>query len=416
VATGRISKRSVDAMEAPAESGRTWLWDDQVRGFGVTMTNAGRKSYIVQYRLGGGSAAAKRMRIGTHGSPWTPDTARERAVELLRLVAEGVDPSTVDADRARADEATEVERAHFAFGNFADRFLERHVVDGKLRSQKDIEGTFARDLRPWFGEKSVLAITKQDVKDMLAHVSGRSRSAANKAHKWLNRMFTWGMKHDKLETSPMFGLTKPHAESKRDRILSDFEVKLLVRATEGVAWQFGLLILLLLLTGQRLREVAGMQWVEIDLVKREWIIPGARTKNKLRHLVPLSRQVVRLLKVAQAKGDGDGLVLTTNGRTPVSGFSKLKVTIDALMVGMTRTRIADWVVHDLRRTFATGCAALGVPIEHSEALLNHISGTRGGVAGVYHLYAYAKEKRVALQRWADRVEKLVGILPTPNAG
>lgn len=403
-------------MEPPPPGGRTWLWDDQIRGFGVTMTTTGRKSYILQYRVGGGSGPNRRLRIGTHGSPWTPEAARDRATELLKLVEEGIDPANAEADAERAAEGQAGERAHFAFGNFADRFIARHVVAGGLRSQKDIEGTFDRDLRPWFGDKSVLEITKQDVKDMLAHVGDRSHAAANKAHKWLNRMFTWGMKHDRLETWPMVGLTKPFPEPKRDRVLNDREVRLLVRAVERLAWQFAALILLLLLTGQRLREVAGMRWEEIDFAKREWIIPGDRTKNKRRHLVPLSRQVVRLLKSLPTMGAEHGLVLTTNGRTAISGFSKLKVMIDTFIAGMTRTRIADWVVHDLRRTFATGCAALSIPIEHSEAALNHVSGTRGGIAGVYHLYAYAKEKRVALQRWADRVEKVVGVLPTPIAG
>ena len=205
MATARVSKRTVDAMASPEDGGRSWLWDDQVRGFGGTMTTTGRKSYVLQYRVGGGSCPARRFRIGTHGSPWTPEAARNRAIELLRLVEAGVDPSTVEADEARAEAASAEEREHFAFGKFADRFIKRHVIDGGLRSRKDIEGTFERDLRPWFGDKSVLEITKQDVKDLLASVGDRSHAAANKAHKWLNRMFTWGMKHDRLEDSPMLG-------------------------------------------------------------------------------------------------------------------------------------------------------------------------------------------------------------------
>lgn len=380
------------------------------------MTATGRRSYVLQYRVGGGSAPARRMRIGTHGSPWTAESARERALELSRMVVDGVDPANADEDAARVMEEARVTDEYFAFGAFADRFIARHVIAGGLRSLKDIEGTFDRELRPWFGDKSVLAITKQDVKDMLAHVGLRSRSAANKAHKWLNRMFTWGMKHDRLETSPMFGLTKPYPEMKRERVLTDGEVKVLVGAVGGIAWQFAVLILLLLLTGQRLREVAGMRWEEIDFSKREWIIPGERTKNKRRHLVPLSRQVMRILRALDHNGVNEGLVLTTNGRTPISGFSKSKAAIDLLMASASVRKIPAWVVHDLRRTFATGCAELRIPIEHSEAVLNHVSGTKGGVAGVYHLYAYAKEKRVALQRWADRVEKIVGRTITIEPG
>lgn len=209
----------------------------------------------------------------------------------------------------------------------------------------------------------------------------------------------------------MAGLTKPHPEPKRDRVLADFEVRLLLRAIAEITLQFEALVLLLLLTGQRLREVAGMRWEEIDLQKREWIIPASRTKNKRKHLVPLSRQVMKILLALNPDRTATGLPFTTNGRMPISGFSKSKMALDAAITRLTRRAIEHWVIHDLRRTLATGCAELRVPIEHSEAVLNHVSGTKGGVAGVYHPHAYAAEKRVAVQRWADRVERIVGTFP-----
>lgn len=411
MATAKVSKRTVDAMEAPAEGKRTWLWDDQVRGFGVVMSASGRKVYVVQYRIGGKSNTAKRLTIGTHGSPWTPDAARERALELLRVVETGVDPAMAEQLAAEAEEAATRARREFGFSAFADRFIEKHVIAGQLRSRKDIEGTFDRDLRPWFGEQLVTEITNKDVKKMLAHVGERSRSAANKAYKWLSRMYTWGIQHDELESHPLVGLKRPFPEPKRERVLQKFEIRLVVAVATKITWQFGALILLLPLTGQRLREVAGIRWDEIDLAKKEWTIPGSRTKNKRRHLVPLSRQVMALLKHLRKLTSGDRLILTTTGRTPISGFSKAKLAIDELVARATNRTVADWVMHDLRRTMATGCAELKVPLEHSEAVLNHISGTQGGIAGTYHLYRYAKEKRVALQRWADRVEAICGVIP-----
>lgn len=411
MATAKVSKRTVDAMETPAEGKRTWLWDDQVKGFGVVMSASGRKVYIVQYRVGGKSSAAKRLTIGTHGSPWTPDAARERALELLRVVETGVDPAKTEQLAAEAAEEVERARREFGFGAFADRFIEKHVVGGNLRSRTDIEGTFDRDLRPWFGDALVTDITNKDVKKMLAHVGDRSRSAANKSYKWLSRMYTWGIQHDGLESHPLVGLKRPFPELKRERVLQKFEIKLLVVVATKITWQFGALILLLLLTGQRLREVAGIRWDEIDLAKREWIIPGTRTKNKRTHLVPLSRQVMAILKHLRKLTSGDGLILTTTGKSPISGFSKAKTAIDELVARATNRTVADWVMHDLRRTVATGCAELKVPLEHSEAVLNHVSGTQGGIAGTYHLYRYAKEKRVALQRWADRVEAICGSIP-----
>ena len=305
------------------------------------------------------------------------------------------------------------DRAHFDFDAFADGFIERHVKANGLRSLKDIEGTYDRDLRPWFKGKSVRKITKADVKAMLAHVALRSRPAANKAHKWLNRLFTWGMKHDRLEDSPMFGLTKPFPEGKRDRVLDRAEIRTVVAALPALARVFQALVLLLLLTGQRLREVAGMRWEEIDLELDEWIIPGTRTKNKLKHLVPITRQMrAILMEISGGATDLRGLILTTNGRTAISGFSKAKAALDEAIEAIAGIGVVPgWVYHDLRRTLSTGCGELRVRIEHSEAVLNHISGTKGGVAGTYHLYQYADEKREALQLWADHLEKVIGAAP-----
>ena len=140
------------------------------------MSASGRKVYVVQYRVGGKSNTAKRLTIGTHGSPWTPDAARERALELLKVVETGVDPAKADELAAEAEEEAERIKREFGFGAFANRFIEKHVVAGGLRSRKDIEGTFDRDLRPWFGEQLVTEITNKDVKKMLAHVGERSRS------------------------------------------------------------------------------------------------------------------------------------------------------------------------------------------------------------------------------------------------
>ena len=411
MATAKVSKKTVDAMEAPTEGRQAWLWDDHVRGFGVVMSSSGRKVYVVQYRVGGKSTTAKRLRIGTHGSPWTPDDARARALELLRMVENGVDPAKVGDVAAEAAEEAARLRRELGFTAFADRFIQKHVIDGGLRSRKDIEGTLERDLKPRFGDQLVTEITSKDVKRMLADVGDRSRSAANKAYKWLSRMYTWGIQHDQLETHPLVGLKRPFPEPKRDRVLQKFEIMLVADVATKITWQFGALLILLLLTGQRLREVAGMRWDEIDLVKREWIIPSTRTKNKRAHLVPLSKQVMAILRHIRELTSGDGLILTTNGRTPVSGFSKAKLTIDALIARATNRMVPEWVMHDLRRTMATGCSELKIPLEHSEAALNHISGTQGGVAGTYHLYKFAKEKRVALQRWADKVEAICGGIP-----
>ena len=410
MAVTRITKRTVDTVHCPPGKRNVCLWDDTVKGFGLVITSNGARTYVVQYRIGGRDAKTRRYTIGRHGSPWTPHTARERALDILQLVRTGVDPIDSERDARRMSDEDDEDRAYFDFDAFADRFIEKHVKANALRSLKDIQGTFDRDLRPWFRGKSVRRIVKADVKAMLSHVADRSQSAANKAHKWLNRMFTWGIKHDRLEDSPMNNLTKPFPEPKRDRVLDRSEIRTLVAAVPKLARVFEAMVLMLLLTGQRLREVAGIRWEEIDLERDEWIIPASRTKNKLRHLVPITRQMRSILmELSGGRTDLRGLVLTTNGRTPISGFSKAKEALDAAIDGLAGPGVVPgWVYHDLRRTLSTGCGELRIRIEYAEAVLNHVSGTKGGVAGTYNLYQYRTEKQEALEAWADHLERVVG--------
>lgn len=411
-----ITKDTLNKLQFPSrEEGRRVLWDTRLKGFGIRVNPTGSIVFVVQYRPGGRKTATTRtLTIGKLGSPWTPDTARLEARKVLERVHLGHDPiAEREAAEAAADEAARDE-AHYDFDAFADRYI-AHVKASEMRSLKDIEGTFNRDIRPAFRGKSVRQITNNDVKVMRAKVGDRSHSAANKAHKWLSAAFAWGVENDGLDTSPMLGLKKPFKEPKRTRVLAEWEVAVIWSVLPQMAWQFAMLMRLMILTGQRLREIAGMRWEEIDLEKKEWIIPGTRTKNKLTHLVPIVPQIERLL--VQIEPDASkrrGLLLTSNGRTPVSGFSKSKAEMDdlvdaALSESRWRNRgtVSPWVRHDTRRTLSTMCGEMGVPLEHAEAVLNHVSGTLSGVAGTYWLYKYAKEKRQALTKWGARVERVL---------
>lgn len=411
-----ISKKLLNELPFPApHEGRRVLWDRQLKGFGIRVNPNRTIVFVVQYRMKSKGAKTQTYTIGKYGSPWSPDAAREEARALLERVHHGEDPIAArrqaDAD---AEKAAAAER-HYDFDAFADRYIERHVKANGMRSLADIQGTFDRDLRPFFKGMSVRRITKQDCKDMRAKVGLRSKSAANKAHKWLNAAFMWGIEHDGLESSPMFGLKKPFKEEKRTRIFAEWEIALLWSVLPALAWQFAMLMRILILTGQRLREVAGIRWEEIDLDRKEWIIPGSRTKNKQTHLVPIAPVFERLLASIEPEPKRrQGLLLTTNGRTPVSGFSKSKTEMDELIAtalgnGKWRDRgpFDPWVRHDSRRTLSTMCGEMNVPIAHAEAVLNHVSGTLAGVAGTYWLYKYAKEKRRALCKWEARLERIM---------
>jgi integrase len=410
-----ITKSNLNGLKPPSkEEGRRTYWDPQLKGFGIRVNPSGSIVFIVQYRAGSRkTASTKTLTIGKYGSPWAPDSARLEARAVLERVHLGHDPIAERKAAEAAAREAETADTYYDFDAFADRYIERHVKANDLRSLGDIEGTFNRDLRPFFRGKSVLEITKQQCKDMRTEVGERSKSAANKAHKWLNGAFMWGIEHDGLESSPMFGLKKPFKEEKRTRVLTEWEIAVVWSVLPLMAWQFAMLMRMLILTGQRLREIAGIRWEEIDLERLEWIIPGARTKNKREHLVPISPQLERLLKSIEPDATRRrGLLLTTNGRTPISGFSRSKTEMDDLVeTAMRDPRWRDrgpvrpWVRHDTRRTFSTMCGEMSVSLEVAEAVLNHVSGTMDGVAGTYWLYKFAKEKRAALNKWGARVER-----------
>ena len=369
LATGRITKRTVDAVEIPPVGKRAYLWDDRLKGFGVMVTPAGTRCYLIQYKLGGRAGKTRRFSIGHHGNPWTTDRARDRSAELLEMVRRGVDPMAVDRDAAaQASERRKVDE-ELGFSTFADVFLRKHVDDRKMRSAADIHGVFRRDLKPWFKDMPIHKIDRDDIHELLDHIGERSESAATKAHKWLRKFFNYAVdkKSRHLKASPMHGMASPYADGKRTRVLTDAELKMVWSASATLSAPFRDMVRLLVLTGQRLREVAKMDWGEIDMAKAEWVILGTRTKNKHPHLVPLSPEaVVILTAIAPKEKDRKGVVLTNDGETAVGGFSKTKAKLDGsissilakqsdaagLPVSIEPPQLDHWVYHDLRRTLA----------------------------------------------------------------
>lgn len=173
-------------------------------------------------------------------------------------------------------------------------------------------------------------------------------------------------------------------------------------ALGGLGYPFGPIYRLLLPTGQRLREVAEMTWREID--GDTWTLPEARNKNADEHTVPLLPEARAVLADLPRLGRH---VFTTTGNSPVSGFTRARERVDKLMVEASDDPIPAFTIHDLRRTAATGMAGLRFPPHVVEAVQNHRSGTRRGVAGVYNRFDYADEKRAALDAWARYVTRLV---------
>ena len=424
LAVGKITKRSVDAIVKPADaSGRAYLWDTKLKGFGVMVTHKDVRSYLVQYRIGGRGSKTRRETIGQHGNPWTAELASDRAAELLEQVRRGIDPFEAKRERLANEREGRADATRFAFSAVADSFV-KSCRARKLRSADDIDAVFRRDLKPCFLNKPLPSIRRTDVHDCLAKIGERSPSSANKAHSWLHAMFAWSVDQGRygLAASPMADMSPPFGTVKRKRVLRGAELAMVWNASTALGDPFGIMAQLLLLTGQRLREVAEMRWEEIDLAATTWRIPGDRTKNKLDHLCPLSAGTIGLLKSVQPEARlRKGVVLTTTGDKSVAGFSKAKRKLDALIVEQAAKVVAEtgggpvalaaWTFHDLRRSLATGLQALGFPVEHTEAVINHVSGKRGGIVGVYQLHEYWNEKVAALAAWDRHVSGLLSNEP-----
>ena len=212
---------------------------------------------------------------------------------------------------------------------------------------------------------------------------------ANRVFAQFRKMCRWAISRGIIDRSPCEGVTAPSPETRRERFLSDDEIRLAWAAFDSVGWPFGPIGKLLLLTGARRDEVAGMSWGEIDLSARVWSLPKERTKNKRDHVIPLSDPAVRIIEDLPHIEDKSGFIFTTTQRSPVSGFSRAKSGIDKAIVKAMKARASDpekiqapehWTFHDLRRTLATNLQKIGVKLEVTEAVLNHISGEVGSSA------------------------------------
>jgi integrase len=158
--------------------------------------------------------------------------------------------------------------------------------------------------------------------------------------------------------------------------------------------------------GQRRDEVAEMRWNEIDFAAKTWTLPRARAKNDVEHGVPLSVEALQILEGLPRVSSKAGFVFTTNGETAVSGFARAKQRLDAELASAAPD-MPPWVIHDLRRTFASGSARLGVNLPVIEEVLNHVSGSFRGIVGIYQRHSFADEKRAALDAWGGHVQNLV---------
>jgi integrase len=389
MASGKITKRTIDALIGSRSEG--FLWDDGIKGFGAKITKSGAVSYILQFRMGGREARTRRCTIGSHGSPWTPTTAREEALRLSLLIAQGVDPVEVEKQRRR-------EAVDLAFDNYADRFEKSCVGRGwKL--------LVARSLRihsmPVLKSKPLTRITRADIVAVFDRMPDTQVANRRNVFAVLRRLFRWAVSRGDIDRSPMEGMETPPAVKARDRWLADRELALVWKHAMATHLCFGPIVRLLIVTGQRREEVCSIRWEEVDRAERLWVLPGDRAKNGEPNRIPLNDLAIEIIdelaKASQWPRRGKLFQTSTGGG--YTGYHKGKKKLDQLIEADEGEALAPWRLHDLRRTLATGFQRLGVRFEVTEAVLNHVGGSRAGVAGIYQRHDWKDEKRQALADW-----------------
>jgi integrase len=331
-----------------------------------------------------------------------PKDARKEAKTLLARVQLGRDPQT--------EKFTAREKASVTLKVVVDKYLDLYAVRNlKPRTYAEVKRSLERQWAP-LGEAPIDTLTRGAISKRLDEIAaGNGPFAANRARAYLSGLYGWAVERGYADDNPVRFTGRPVAEASRDRVLSDQELGLVYRhAGQG---DYGAIVRLLALTGQRREEVGGMLWSEIDLDNSVWSIGAGRTKNGLPHDVPLSSTALAVLK-ALVRRKGRDLVFGS-GAGGFSGWSKSKAALDArISTALKRDdpeakSIKPWRLHDLRRTAVTRMADLGVLPHVIEAIVNHISGSKAGVAGIYNRSTYALEKRAALGQWATHLQNLV---------
>lgn len=410
MASGKITKRTVDALIASRSEG--FLWDDGIKGFGAKITKSGAVSYILQFRMGGREASTRRYTIGSHGSPWTPATAREEAQRLFLLIAQGIDPVEVEKQRRR-------EAVDLAFSNYAERF-ERSCVGRGWKVL--VARSFRIHVKPVLGSKPLPKITRSDVVAVFDRMPDCQVANRRNVFAVLRRMFRWAVSRGDIDRSPMEGMETPPAVKARDRWLSDQELARIWEHAPKTHHCFGPIVRLLIVTGQRREEVSSLSWEELEQHERMWTLPGDRAKNGEPNRVPLNELAVAVLDAVAGKSTWPrrGKVFSTSTGGGFTGYHKGKEKLDRMVAEDGGDPIAPWRLHDLRRTLATGFQRLGVRFEVTEAVLNHVGGSRAGVAGIYQRHDWKVEKREALDLWNNHVVSILakadGVINGVNFG
>jgi integrase len=383
----KLSASTVRAAALPVGKNEAIFFDDSLPGFGLRLRVTGGRSFVFQYKLGG---KQRRMSLGT-ASVRNVGDVRKSVEQLYHRVKLGEDPAN---DRAQALAAT---AATFAVA--ASEFLEQ--AHGRLRERTCLElgRHLLKDAKP-LHQLPLARVSRADIASVLATSSKNSGAVTgNRVRSSLSSFFSWAMAQGRAEANPVVGTTK-NRERSRDRVLAAAELKAIWgHSGDG---DYGKIVRLLVLTGQRTGEIANLRWSEVH--DATVVLPPERVKNGRTHTVPLSTAALGILGQKQRRRER---VFGKRG-DKFGGWNDFKKQLDARIAAANGTPLAPWTFHDIRRSVVTHMAEMGIAPHIIEAAINHVSGHKGGVAGIYNRASYEADKRVALERWAAHLLAVVG--------
>ena len=373
---GKITKSAVDNL-ASKDSAEVVLWDSEIKGFGVRARRGGAKTYILHYRAGAGrNAPLRKLTIGRHGSPWTPQTARVEAKRLLGLVASGEDPA----------QARSVERRAMTVAELSDLYLAEGATHKKASTLKADRGRITHHIKPLLGRKLVGEIMRADIERMLIDVkSGSTASSPPKNSRrppgslpsggtgvaaqcvaLVSTLFTFATARGLRSDNPAKGIKKPSVR-KMERFLSEQEISRLALALEAETAKTGnpypsAAIKLLLLTGARRGEITGLQWQNVDFERKYLRLPDSKTGAKI---VFLNEPALKVIRSLPRLTNNLHVIPGTRDGAAFVGIDKIWGRVRA-SAGLHDVRL-----HDLRHSFASIGAGDGLSLPVIGALLGH---------------------------------------------
>jgi integrase len=426
----KLTTKGIRGLKLPAGKTDQLFWDDDIPGLGLRLRAGGSRTWVFQYTVG---EKQRRLSLGAatdesfktvkqkddRGSEVVKLGIRERADQLHARVKLGEDPAGDKTENRR--------RASDTFESLARKYLAAKKAGMRPGSYDQIRRHIETYAQPLSGLQ-VAKIMRRDIAILIGTVKQNSGAVtSNRVRSTLSDFFSWAMSEgiEGIDGNPVIGTNKSE-ESPRERVLMDHELRAIWKHAGDD--HYGVIIKLLMLTGQRADEIASLRWSEInettipekrvtDAIRLPHFnikaidLPADRTKNKRAHIVPLSELAVSILDKQPRRANDDGSIrefVFGIGQQGFSGWSRCKERLDERIAKELGKPLDHWTPHDLRRTMSTLMNdRLGILPHVVEAILNHVGGTKAGVAGVYNKALYLRERAESLNLWADHLTAIV---------